>query len=154
MFIWQKAQRKWQANEMKKVYISGALTRLDDKKNYRKIYEGIAAVCREFSFEVYVPHIYGDPITRPEIPPGDVWQKDHQEVSSSDVVIAYVGQPSLGVGAELEIARMACKDIILWKFSGEKVSRMALGNPSVKHIIEAKDAGELYGKLREIFKGY
>lgn len=136
----------------KKAYISGALTRLDGKKDYRHIYEMIAMICSDNGMEVYLPHIFSDPVKNPEISPAKVWEQDHRNVSSSDLIIAYVGQPSHGVGAELEIARVACKDIILWYFEGEKVSRMVLGNPAVQKTIVAKDENDIYRKLIKYLK--
>lgn len=126
-------------------YISEPLTGTGE----RRIFEKIAMLCNDLGITPYLPHIFADPITSPKIPAKTVWKWDHQEVSSSDVLIAYVGKPSLGVGAELEIARNACRDIILWYFKGEKVSRMALGNPAVKKIIIAKNEDDLYDQLKK-----
>lgn len=138
-----------------KIYISGALTVQKGRKNMRTTYEKLADVCSSFCNNVYVPHLNGtDPAKDPNEIPSVVWKTDHREVASSDLLIAYVGMPSLGVGSELEIARMAASDIILWRYLKEKTSRMALGNPSVKHFIEAKDDKDLELKLREILRKY
>jgi len=137
-----------------KIYISGALTVQSGKNDLKQIYENIAQICSAFCSNIYVPHLGGtDPIKDPEVSPNTVWKKDHREVASSDLIIAYVGEASLGVGAELEIARMASSDIILWWFKGQKVSRMARGNPNVKCMIEAKDADDLIEQLRKVISG-
>ncbi|MFH1822185.1 MAG: hypothetical protein ABH830_00620 [Patescibacteria group bacterium] len=81
-----------------------------------------------------------------------VWQKNLREIAASDLLIAYVGEPSLGVGAELEIARITASDIIIWWFKGEKVSRMALGNPAVIKKIEAENEADLHMKFTDFFK--
>lgn len=136
-----------------KIYVSGELTIIDKKKNLRKTYESIANLCSNFCSNVYVPHLGGtDPARDLKIDPQSVWKRDHREVSSSDLIIAYVGSPSLGVGAELEIARITASDLVLWWFGGEKVSRMALGNPAVSHQIEASNEKDLLDKLRKILK--
>jgi nucleoside 2-deoxyribosyltransferase len=132
----------------KKVYVSGALTKLDSGRDYREIYEAIGRVCAEFGYEPYIPHQHCDPIRNPEIDASVVWQKDHSEIEKADLTLAYVGQPSLGVGAEIEIARILEKDLIIWYFEAEKVSRMALGNPAVRSVIIAKDETDLYGKIK------
>ncbi|MDD3487594.1 MAG: deaminase [Candidatus Moranbacteria bacterium] len=138
-----------------KIYISGALTVIDANKNLKSVYEKIARVCSNFCSNVYVPHLGGtDPVKDPSVDPQVVWHKDHREVASSDLIIAYVGTPSLGVGAELEIARITASNLIIWWFKGEKVSRMALGNPAVSHKIEAKDENDLAIKLTKILKQY
>ena len=137
-----------------KIYVSGALTIQPKDKNLRTIYEKIAMICSNFCSNVYVPHMSGtDPAKDKEVPEV-VWKVDHREVVTADLLIAYVGMPSLGVGAELELARIAASDIIIWWYKGEKVSRMALGNPGVKYKIEAKNDSDLEAKLREILKKY
>lgn len=137
-------------NTFKKIYVSGALTHAGKKQ--RKIYEKIGEICGQFSGTVYIPHLKGtDPAVNKIISPQDVWKKDHYQVASSELVIAYVGEPSLGVGCELEIARVTHSGIILWWFTGQKVSRMALGNPNVKIKIEAKSEKDLYRKLKSFF---
>lgn len=137
--------------EIKKIYISGPLTHSDKKE----IYEKIANICKSVCGDVYVPHLGGtDPIKNPEVDASVVWHKDHREVSSSDLLVAYVGEPSLGVGAEMEIARITETKIILWWFRGEKVSRMALGNPAVISKLEVLDEEDLYKKIKQELKKY
>ena len=138
-----------------KIYVSGALTIINKKKDLKEIYESIASVCSNFCSNVYVPHLGGtDPVKHPEVDPLSVWKKNHREVASSDLIIAYVGYPSLGVGAELEIARITASDLIVWWLKGEKVSRMARGNPAVSHRLEVKNKNDLLNKLRKILKEY
>lgn len=135
--------------EISKIYVSGALTHSGAKQ--RAIYEKIAKDCKYFCENIYVPHMGGtDPAKDLDVTPYDVWVKDHREVAAADLVIAYVGAPSLGVGAELEIARVTASKIILWWFKGEKISRMALGNPAVIGQIEANDEADLYEKLKRM----
>jgi deoxycytidylate deaminase len=156
VYLVKNAHEKFNfSSKIGKVYVSGALTVVDENKNLKDIYENVANVCSNFCSNVYVPHLGGtDPVKDPQVDPRAVWKKDHREVASSDLIIAYVGSPSLGVGAELEIARITAADLILWWFQGEKVSRMARGNPAASHLIEAKDQKDLVYKLREILKKY
>lgn len=136
---------------VKKIYIAGALTYTDEKQ--KLIYKKIADICSEFCSDVYVPHLRGtDPVKNPEVSPNDVWQIDHREIATSDLIIAYVGKPALGVGGELEIARITNSDIILWNFNGEKVSRLALGNPAVVERVEAEDEDDLFNKITKTLK--
>ncbi|MFA6306343.1 MAG: deaminase [Patescibacteria group bacterium] len=137
-----------------KIYISGALTN-ETNSAHRETYQKIAAICSKICSNVYVPHLGGtDPIKNPRVSPLAVWKKDHHEVASADLIIAYVGLPSLGVGAELEIARITASDIILWWYQGEKVSRMARGNPAAVKQIEAKDENDLLKQLDLFLKNY
>jgi hypothetical protein len=138
-----------------KIYISGVLLIQSGRREMRRVYEKIGAVCSNFCNSVYIPHLNGtDPVKDHDVSAKIVWKTDHREVASSDLVIAYVGQPSLGTGAELEIARMAASDIILWHYKGEKVSRMALGNPNVKETLEVKDDADLTETLAKVLKRY
>lgn len=140
-------------NSIDKIYISGALTFA--KTEQKNIYEKIADVCQTICADIYVPHLSGtDPNKNPDVSPFDVWKKDHREVAICDLIIAYVGQPSLGVGAELEIARITASNIIIWWFEGEKVSRMAKGNPAIIKQIEAKNEDHLYKQLKDFLNQY
>lgn len=137
--------------KINKIYISGALTHANE--NIKLVYEKISKICQLVCSNIYVPHINGtDPIQHPGVTPQEVWQKNHREVASADLIIAYVGLPSLGVGAELEIARITNSDIILWWYKDEKVSRMALGNPAAVEQIQADNENDLYKKLNSLLK--
>lgn len=140
-------------NSINEIYISGALIfATTEQKN---IYEKIANVCQSVCANIYVPHLNGtDPNKNSDIQPSVVWKKDHREVAVCDLIIAYVGQPSLGVGAELEIARITASDIIIWWFKGEKISKMAKGNPAIIKQIEAKDENDLYKQLNFFLDKY
>jgi len=138
---------------MSKIYIAGALTGVEESK--KKIYTHIASVCQNAGFDPYVPHQWDtDPIKNPETSPESVWEKNQNQITSSELIIAYVGTPSLGVGAELEIARINNKKIILWWYKGELVSRMALGNPGVTNKIEAEDENDLFNKIKDLLIKY
>lgn len=156
VYLEQDADKKFMlSSTVGKIYISGALLIQSGRREMRRVYEKIGAVCSNFCNSVYIPHLNGtDPVKDHDVSARIVWKTDHREVASSDLVIAYVGQPSLGTGAELEIARMAASDIILWHYKGEKVSRMALGNPNVKYTIEASDGLDLEKKIRIILSKY
>ena len=115
-------------------YVAGELTRCATPEEQKKFYEGIAEVCKECGFSVSLPHQHTDPIAPPHVSPQEVYKKDYDIVANAKVIIAYVGQPSLGVGIELEIAKNNNTDIILIFRKDEKVSRMARGIPGVKAI--------------------
>ena len=88
-----------------KAYISGALTGLSKDSNMKEFYEKVAEIV-DLVLGIgtaYVPHKHTDPIKDPDITPEEVYRVDKGRVCESDIVIAYVGIPSLGVGAELEM---------------------------------------------------
>jgi len=156
VYLERNADKKFMLSaSIGKIYVSGALLIQSQKREMRKVYEKIGTLCSNFCNNVYIPHLNGtDPVKNGDVDPSTVWKIDHREVASSDLLIAYVGMPSLGTGAELEIARITASDIILWKYKGEKVSRMALGNPAVKHFIEVDDESDLQKKLSVILRRY
>jgi len=131
--------------QQNKAYIAGVLTVVD--RDMRHIFEKVADICKEYGINPHVPHLSTDPINHPEVTPLDVWNKNFLEVTAAKLVIAYVGQPSLGTGEELEMARAEGVNIIIWWFKGEKISRMVLGNPGVTEKIEAENEDDLLTKL-------
>jgi hypothetical protein len=130
------------------IYIAGELTRCSDSEKRKEFYEAIAEICKRAGFSVYLPHQHTDPVAHPNVSPKEVYRKDFDIVAKARMIIAYVGEPSLGVGTELEIAKNNDTDIILHHFNSDKVSRMALGNSGVKKIITYDSEDECLEKLR------
>ncbi|MFN4954771.1 MAG: XRE family transcriptional regulator, partial [Aphanizomenon sp.] len=83
---------------MYKIYVSGALTNVENPIETKALYEKIGLVCEEIGFQAYVPHLHTDPVNNPDITPREVFDKDKHQVSISDLVIAYLGSLSFGVG--------------------------------------------------------
>lgn len=138
-------------SKINKAYIAGALTHVEEADKFS--YEKLGAFLQQNKVEAYVPHMWGmDPIKDPNTAPEEIWKVNHRNISSSDLIIAYVGKPSLGVGAELEIARVANVKILLWAFKGEKISRMALGNPAIIDVLMVKDEEDLFKKIKKEIK--
>lgn len=86
---------------MYKVYVSGALTNVDNHLQIKDFYESIGALCTELGLKAYIPYVNTDPVTHSHITPQQVFETDKRAVNQADLVIAYVGVPSLGVGMEL-----------------------------------------------------
>lgn len=121
-----------------RVYISGPLQGSTDLATARKLYEDIARVVREVGMEPYVPHLHTDPERAQHVTPAEVFHQDVDALLSAGLVIAHVGAPSTGVGAELALAAQAGLQIIAVARAGEKVSRFAEG------LIDAA-GGRVYG---------
>jgi 2'-deoxynucleoside 5'-phosphate N-hydrolase len=119
-----------------KVYISGALTGIDQPTLIKGFYESVGLLCQKIGFQAYVPHINTDPIDHPNISPYQVFDNDKREVSNSDLVIAYVGYPSIGVGMELAYAETNAIPIILLYEKEKIVSRFPRGIPTVISQVE------------------
>ncbi|WP_131539896.1 nucleoside 2-deoxyribosyltransferase [Pedobacter nototheniae] len=110
-----------------RVYISGALMAAKNLDRVKKLYNDIAMICDENGLQSYLPHNNTDPIKNSEISDIDVYQKDFEELIKSSLVISYIGEPSLGVGAELSICIANQIPIIAITESKRKVSRFLKG---------------------------
>jgi len=132
-----------------KSYISGVLTLKDKGKieRYKKFYEALGKVCEEFGIKAFVPHLK---------PKNDImsarklYNIDKKEVLTSDIIIAYLGDPSFGVGMELAYADLCNIPIILLYEKGKYVTRFCLGIPNVKCIIRFSDFEECLEILRNV----
>ena len=141
------------------VYIGGKLTGLENPELQKRFYENMASVFVKIGKRVYIPHKHTDPVEHPTIDPRRVFEVDRKRVLEADLMVAWVGEPSLGVGIELGIAaenrEMRCNrtDVILVYPKGQ-ISRMVLGNPCVIGKIEYSDETEAIQKLEEFVRGY
>ncbi len=131
----------------RQVYVSGALTGIDNPGAVKTFYEDIAKVCEETGWQPYVPHLVSDPIKNPAMTPRDVYKLDRKQVSRADLIVAYVGIPSLGVGAEIEIAREHDVPVLLLMESSGSVSRMIRGNPAVVAELKFADYADALNQL-------
>jgi len=122
----------------RRVYVSGPLTvgGTDEIERLKQFYEAIAAVCRGQGYATYVPHQHTDPISHSSILPRNVYEIDMRQVSRADLVLAYVGRASHGVGAEIERAYHTGTKVVLLYEQGTKVSRLIRGCPAVSTEIE------------------
>jgi hypothetical protein len=73
-----------------------------------------------------------------------------QQIMSSDLLIAYVGTPSLGVGAGLECATAKGVPIILLYEKGARVSRIVRGIPTVIAGIQFSDCKDALTQLKSV----
>ena len=110
-----------------RVYISGPLHAAEDVAGARKYYESVAAVCREQGLQPYLPHMHNDSTVDSSLTPEAIYEQDMQYLLGSSLVIAHVGAPSSGVGAELAIAvHHNIPVLAIWR-PNEQVSRFLLG---------------------------
>lgn len=135
------------------IYMSGALTGLarEDLEYANELYDRVEALCKSLGIDAYLP---GKSPTTPSkgIPHHKVWKIDYEKVSASSGVIAYVGLPSTGVGAEIEMARQAEVPIILLceEDRQDAVSRLVLGNPRIVDIVPFTSWEHMETKLRPV----
>jgi len=110
-----------------RAYISGALIHAADLVAARQLYERLADACRRAGWDAYVPHEHADPVRDAALTNQQVARRDLDELTGSDAVVAFVGEPSLGVGAELAVALARGKRVLAVAPDGMRVSRFLLG---------------------------
>lgn len=93
----------------------------------KDLYNFIATISTNVGIEPYVPHTNTDPRKDSDVSPNDVFNIDLSNMLNSDLIISYIGCPSLGVGAELAISIQNNLPIIGLYMDTDKVSRFALG---------------------------
>lgn len=132
------------------VYVSGALTGVDKLDELKRFYEAIGRVCNEVGWEAYVPHLRTDPVSNPDISPEQVFLTDKQHVLASDLLIAYIGVPSTGVGMELAYADVSDIPIVLLYEDGKTVSRFPRGIPNIIAEIVFQDYEHALAQIKTI----
>ncbi len=134
---------------MKEIYISGALTIAPNPNEIRKFYEEIGKLCIRVGKNPYIPHLYTDPKKNANVTPYEVYKTDKSKIISSDLIIAYIGLPSLGVGMELAYAEDRNIPIILMYEKNKQISRFPRGIPTVIKEISFNNFSEGLTLLEE-----
>lgn len=137
-----------------RVYISGPLTAASDLASARRYYDRLAALCRDQGLTPYLPHTENDPELHASASPAEVFRADLRQLLASDLVVAYVGSPSLGVGAELALAVRSQIPIVAVRRPDEVVSRFVVGmlESAGGRIVVASD-NELSRKMPDALRG-
>ena len=120
-----------------RIFFAGPLTDLKDPEKTKAFYVRMADVVKEMGFDYFWAFLSGtDPIKNPDVPPSDVYHRDIEELDNSDIMIAYIGEPTTGTGMEIEHAHQTNKPIVVLYEQGKHISRMLRGCPGiVKEII-------------------
>jgi nucleoside 2-deoxyribosyltransferase len=110
-----------------RIYVSGALAASASLCDARAKYEQVAALLRGHQCDVYLPHNFTDPEYGAGASPRKVFERDVQALFSCDVVLAFLDEPSLGVGAEIALALERGVTVFgVWQ-RGRQVSRFVTG---------------------------
>ncbi|MET3413805.1 nucleoside 2-deoxyribosyltransferase [Methylobacterium sp. 1030] len=112
---------------MMKVYISGALQASRDLAGARALYEAAALAVEEAGHTPYLPHKHTDPVKAADLDAVSVFRRDMANLRAADLVVAFLDEPSLGVGAELVLAREAGTPVLALHAAGTGVSRFVAG---------------------------
>src|SRR4051812_34623168 len=131
---------------MIRVYISGALAGTKDIVAARSKYELLGASLRNSIIDVHIPHLTTDPVLHAQRTPEDVYRTDLEALSSCQVLVAFLDEPSLGVGAEIAIAISQGKLVIGLQPVDQKESRFITGlleSSSLGRVIRYDDKSKV-----------
>lgn len=136
-----------------RIYIGGPLTNLQHPEQTKSFYKNLATVAVKNGHESYLAFLNGtDPVANPEITPRDVYARDIAELDKSDLMVAYVGEPSTGTGLEIEHAHQKGIPVYLLYEKGKKISRMLRGCPAVKKEIVFTDESDALIQFEKLLK--
>lgn len=96
-----------------KAFISGALSGVHGKVMLETFYERIAALCEKENITAFVPHLQASSTPEHPYSPDEIYKINMDAIEAADLLIAYVGQPAIGVGMEIQKACAHNKDIII-----------------------------------------
>ncbi|MCX6755309.1 MAG: nucleoside 2-deoxyribosyltransferase [Candidatus Nomurabacteria bacterium] len=135
-----------------KIYFAGSIRGGRDDKD---IYADIISLLKKYG-PVLSEHIGDKNLSsqgQTSMTNEQIYQKDVNWINESDIIIAEVTNPSLGVGYELGLAESLKKKIIaLYRVvDGKRLSAMVAGNSNIT-CIEYTEVSELDKIFEEIFK--
>ncbi len=137
-----------------KIFFSTPLTNLADPERSKQFFNKLDALAKDMGFGTFWAFLSGtDPILNPEVKPREVYRRDIKALDESDLMIAYVGEPSTGVGIEIEHANKTGKSVVILYEEGKRVSRMLRGCPAVKEEIVFTSEEDAISKLRSYLSG-
>lgn len=131
------------------LYVAGPLTHLKNPE-IKDLYVQIGEMAKGLGINAIVPHIdieqNADMVT-----PQFIYHADSKAVREADMMVAYVGETSLGVGMELEVANQNNTLFVLISEKGAHISRMVLGSPNLIKHIEFENSEDALAQLKEVF---
>lgn len=136
-----------------RIFFAGPLTELTHTEKTKLFYKQMAQVAQGNGFAHYWAFLHGtDPIKNHDVIPSAVYQTDLNELGKSDLMIAYIGEPTTGTGQEIEYAREHNIPVYLMFEKGKHISRMVLGSPNVKGAIEFTNEVDALAQLDTLLK--
>jgi len=116
-----------------RIFFAGPLTEVKNPGKLRAFYRRLARVARASGFDYYWAFLSGtDPVKNPDVSPTEVYKIDTYQLQHSDVIVAYVGEPSTGTGIEIELAKNHKIPVYILYEKGKRISRMLRGCPAIK----------------------
>jgi nucleoside 2-deoxyribosyltransferase len=123
-----------------RIFFAGPLTNLTNPEETKQWYRDMADIATKNGYTWFWAFLSGtDPVENPDVDPYYIYKKDLDELGKSDIMIAYIGEPSTGTGQEIEYAKEHNIPVYLVYEKDKPVSRMVIGNPAVRGVIEFTD---------------
>jgi 2'-deoxynucleoside 5'-phosphate N-hydrolase len=136
-----------------RIFFAGPLTTLLNPDKTKLMYKKMGDIAQKNGFQYFWAFQSGtDPVKNPDVEPEFIYYKDLFELENSNMVIAYVGEPTTGTGLELEYAKEHGIPAFLFYQKDQTVSRMIVGNPSVEEVIAYENAEDALYKLDELLQ--
>jgi deoxycytidylate deaminase len=136
-----------------KLYVSGPLTHLKNP-DIKPFYEKIGQLAESLGYSAHVPHLYTDPVKNADVSPEEVYKIDSDKLADADLMICYVGEPSLGVGMEIEMGNRHKTLAILVYEEDQKVARLATGSPNIIEQITFADLEDALEKIKQALQKF
>jgi nucleoside 2-deoxyribosyltransferase len=136
-----------------RIFFAGPLTNLKDPATTKAFYRRLADVAKTNGFKYFWAFLSGtDPILNPDVTPQAVYHVDTKQLSQSDLIIAYMGEPSTGTGIEIEYANAHNIPVYILYEKGKRISRMLRGCPAIKKEIVFTDVDDAVRQFNAFLK--
>jgi nucleoside 2-deoxyribosyltransferase len=113
--------------------------------------ELMAKAIRDSGHDVSSPWVLG-PLERPSSGGENIFDRDQHGAEQSDVLVADITEPSIGVGMEIMAAYKAGRRVIVVAKKG-RVTSMMLRQMENKETLEYNDESEIYPGLVGLLTG-
>lgn len=136
-----------------RIFFAGPLTDLKNPEGTKAFYQKLSDTAVQKGCTYFWAFMNGtDPIKNPEVSAQDVYARDITELEKSDLMVAYVGEPSTGTGLEIEHAKIKNIPVYLLYEEGKNISRMLRGCPAIKKELIFVDEPDALQQFNELLK--
>lgn len=136
-----------------RIFFAGPLTDLKHPDKTKSFYGKLAEIAKANGFEYFWAFQNGtDPNVERIISAKEVYTRDSKELLKSDLMVAYIGEPSLGVGVEVEIAHTHNIPVYVLYEKDRWTSRMLRGCPAVKKELIFTDENDALTQFDTLLK--
>lgn len=131
----------------RKVYFCGSIR---GGRGLQPLYAAVVGRLQALGFQVLTTHVAAADVLQQEwregVTAGDIYHRDLRWLAESDLVIAEVSTPSLGVGVEVTEALHLGKPVLVLCHEHVPLSAMIAGNEALR-MIRYRDEADLWQQL-------